>query len=449
MSGCWWYLRYGMVLWFLLLFLAPGTAVSIHVPQDAPTLQDAIYHAKPGDTVFVHGGLYRERVIIDRSLEIVGVTQRTDGESLSPPAMGINTGLSVLKGKPPAYAVIASLNGTAIEIRADGVRITDLVLLSDDTCIAIGDHQNIRIQGSLFGECGTGILGVGGRNITMVGNRFEHSRTTGIHLRYTSGVTIQENQFEGGLSGIRGEDNRMWSMGENVFRDLTVAVSATSISDSSFQRDQFDNCVSGYQFFSSRNNIIANSTFHNLTQYLLLSDSLLNDVTIEQGNEAGLFSRDLSSRSQYFTEWFTLEGQNFAFALMPPEKMSGFRQFGEQVRIVLLSEEGGGHVILESEVNLQQWEDIDPFSFGIYQMREGEPVFTGTTYVSGSTIQTRAEIVEGGTYSLLAKKKTPFGLTIEGITLVFLVIAGLVALLLYRRNRASQKRPQAKEITRR
>ncbi len=444
--GC---LRYGIALWIVVFIFLPGSATTIHVPGDAPTIQDAIQRAAPGDTIYVHSGLYRERVVIDRSVEIVGLTQREEGETLRPPAMGIDTDISLLKGKPPAYAVIAPFSGTAMEIRADGVRISDLVLLSDTTCIDLGNHENIQIQGSLFGECGTGILGDGGRDLVAEGNRFEDSLSSGIHFRYTSNVTLQENQFEHSLSGIRAEDGREWTMSENSFHGMTVAVSATSISDSFFLGDRFTDCTSGYQFFSSRNNIIANSTFHNLTQYLLVRDSLQSEVILNPGNDAELFTRDLSSRSHYETESFNLEGQNFAFRLVPSQEMSGFRQFGEDLHVFFLPVEGDGQVILTSVVNLQQWEDIDPFTFGFYRMREEGPVLAGTTYVSGTTIRARAEIREEGLYILLAKKKIPFGLTIEGITVVFLVIAGVIALLLHRRNRASQKRPQDREIRRR
>jgi len=48
-----------------------GTDV-IHVPIQYPTIQEAINHANPGDTIFVHKRTYYEHVIINKSVALVG-----------------------------------------------------------------------------------------------------------------------------------------------------------------------------------------------------------------------------------------------------------------------------------------------------------------------------------------------------------------------------------------
>ena len=42
------------------------------VPQDYPTIGEAISHASAGDTIQVKGGIYNENIVIDKSLTIVG-----------------------------------------------------------------------------------------------------------------------------------------------------------------------------------------------------------------------------------------------------------------------------------------------------------------------------------------------------------------------------------------
>ena len=46
--------------------------VTINVPQDYPTVQDAISHASPGDTIHVSSGTYNETLFIDKALTLVG-----------------------------------------------------------------------------------------------------------------------------------------------------------------------------------------------------------------------------------------------------------------------------------------------------------------------------------------------------------------------------------------
>ena len=46
------------------------------VPQDYPTISDAISHASAGDTVLVQSGVYNENVQIDKPLTLQGQIKR-------------------------------------------------------------------------------------------------------------------------------------------------------------------------------------------------------------------------------------------------------------------------------------------------------------------------------------------------------------------------------------
>jgi hypothetical protein len=443
-------IRWGVVtlLLVILLTIHPVPAGSIQVPDQVPTVQDAIRLARPGDTIYVHGGLYQENLIIDKQVNLVGVTDTTGGNIPVPPAVQLDPGSPLLTSPSPrllSYAVIAPQSGTAVEFRSDGIRISDLVLISQGECVNTGDHRGVSIEGCLLGQCETGITGRGGDDLVIVGNRFEAPERAGIDLSYTADTQIRNNFFSGGVTGIRGENIQRWSVKSNTFRDLKVGINGNGMSDSILQENILDNCTMGYTLLSSRNNIVQADRFHNLTQYFLLLNSPAHQITIGSGNNATLISRDLSSAALYRTSWLTLSGQNFTFSLDPPVGISGFRTFGERLRII--SEPNRtldtDVIKVDAEADPRMWEDIDPFTFGIYRVDRGTPLFTGVTYVSAQSIRTTTMLntSSDGTYALLARKKTPFGLTIEGITSVFLLIAALAALFLYRRRRMARKGP--------
>jgi parallel beta-helix repeat protein len=44
----------------------------IHVPTNYPTIQEAINNASSGDTIFVHKGIYRENVVVNKSVALIG-----------------------------------------------------------------------------------------------------------------------------------------------------------------------------------------------------------------------------------------------------------------------------------------------------------------------------------------------------------------------------------------
>ncbi|TET57454.1 hypothetical protein E3J51_02850, partial [Candidatus Bathyarchaeota archaeon] len=71
-----------------LLLLAPlnvnGDIISrtepsaiIHVPDDFATIQEAINNATPGDMIFVSSGRYYERVVINKTVMLVGENRET------------------------------------------------------------------------------------------------------------------------------------------------------------------------------------------------------------------------------------------------------------------------------------------------------------------------------------------------------------------------------------
>jgi hypothetical protein len=436
----------GIILLTAVLILYPAVAGSIQVPDQASTVQEAIRLARPGDTIYVHGGLYQENLIIDKRVNLVGVTDTSGGNAS--PAVQVDPGYPLLTSIPSrllSYAVIAPQSGNAVYIRADGVRITDMVLISREDCIDTGRYSDINIEGCLLGQCGIGISGSGGDGLSIISNRFQIFEHTGIDLAFAADTNIQSNVFLGGVTGIRGENIQRWTVKGNTFQDLKVVFSGNGMSDSILQENTLDNCTMGYTLLSSRNNLIQSDHFHNLTQYFLILNSPAHLVTIGTGNNATLISRDLSSGGIFRTSWLTLSGQNYAFSLASSGSYEGFRSFGERVRInpEVNRTRDTDTVKIDAEADARMWEDIDPFTFGIYRVDRGAPLFTGITYVSGQAIRTTTMVNASadGTYALLAKKKTPFGLTIEGITSVFLLIAALVALFLYRRRWVAKKGP--------
>ena len=70
--------KFRFVLVFLLLlsvglaFIGITSATTIHVPDNYPTIQQAVDNAMEGDTIIVHSGTYYEHVSIHKSLTIIG-----------------------------------------------------------------------------------------------------------------------------------------------------------------------------------------------------------------------------------------------------------------------------------------------------------------------------------------------------------------------------------------
>mgnify|MGYP001039313996 CR=1 FL=1 len=46
-------------------------------PADFPTIQEAINAANDGDTIFVHGGIYYENIVVNKSVSLIGENRST------------------------------------------------------------------------------------------------------------------------------------------------------------------------------------------------------------------------------------------------------------------------------------------------------------------------------------------------------------------------------------
>jgi parallel beta-helix repeat protein len=57
--------------------VAEGASRVIYVPEDFASIQAAINNATPGDTVFVHQGIYYENIVVDRSISLIGENKST------------------------------------------------------------------------------------------------------------------------------------------------------------------------------------------------------------------------------------------------------------------------------------------------------------------------------------------------------------------------------------
>jgi pectin methylesterase-like acyl-CoA thioesterase len=65
---------------FVVLSLSPVFAISemIIVPDDYATIQGAINHSQPNDTIFVKSGIYTENVVLNKdNLRLIGEAKET------------------------------------------------------------------------------------------------------------------------------------------------------------------------------------------------------------------------------------------------------------------------------------------------------------------------------------------------------------------------------------
>jgi parallel beta-helix repeat protein len=143
----------------------PAKAGTLAVPDDFLTIQDAINHANEGDTVFVRTGTYYGRVIVNKTVSLVGEDRQTT-------------------------IIDANKTGDAVTVAASNVVLSELKI-SNGFWWAISVYAgNCTISGCIVTWSGIYVESSGNR---IVGNLIDWGWGPAIYLYYSNNNTIVGN----------------------------------------------------------------------------------------------------------------------------------------------------------------------------------------------------------------------------------------------------------------
>jgi len=168
-------------------------SANITVPDDYPTIQEAVNVASPGDIIYVYGpDYYEENVIVDKSVSLIGI--------FGPGLVSLNVVADnvYIKGfyfsSPWGFPY-----GRAIVLNGSGCEISNVIVsgIDEGSGIVLTDASNNVIANSRV--CGLiwdgGIVFEKSSNNTLFGNTIEASYGPCIYLDVSSDNKFFHNQF--------------------------------------------------------------------------------------------------------------------------------------------------------------------------------------------------------------------------------------------------------------
>ena len=221
---------------------------TIVVPQDYPTITDAVSHALAGDTILVQSGVYNENVQIDKPLTLQGQNQADT--------------VIVGTGGPTPHAVLT--------LAADDVKVSGFTIksqsYSNTSQYAYGiwvEGDNCTISNNTIQKNYIGLWGSTPTSTTITQNTITGSIKDGIRLYGSSQNTISNNNITGNaVSGIaiNGYQNTITNNSiTNNFRGIGLGASYSVIFGNNIQSNQESGIfLSGSQNAIAENNIAAN-----------------------------------------------------------------------------------------------------------------------------------------------------------------------------------------------
>jgi len=166
----------------------PTTPKTIIVPDDYPTIQEAINNASNGDIVYVRQGVYFENIILNKTVSLVGENKTTTIIN------GNMTGTSV---------IIKAFNATIKEFTIMNGTNGGLVIFgSSDIVVSNNVITNNHGPKYSYYFSGAGIIAYNSMNCIISENLVSSNDKTAIEIRSSNNITVDANNIDRNGGGI-------------------------------------------------------------------------------------------------------------------------------------------------------------------------------------------------------------------------------------------------------
>jgi parallel beta-helix repeat protein len=242
--------------------VAKANSITITVPDDYVSIQEAIDNALEGDTIYVKKGVYVENPVVNKSVSLVG-------EDRDATVIDVTAGLKV---------------------ESDNVTVTGFTIYDGWHGISLsGNHCSI--SGNRITNATNGLVLFGYEN-HITGNIFESiGLSSAIQLNFANRNFVTNNYIDTCVEGIQ-----IWqSSNNNTVTENTIinchntAIGFQYSNDNTIMRNNITNSGCGTSIYGSNKNVITNNNYvNNSVQFSAKEDYYLTfgyNISVNTINE--------------------------------------------------------------------------------------------------------------------------------------------------------------------
>ena len=226
-------------------FVPPTHIVDLSHRGTHLRISDAIQAASPGDRIIVRPGLYREALVIEKALEIVGEGK---AEDIVIEGHGGNAILfRTTMGRVENVTLRQSSGGAwhTVDITQGRLELERCVITSHNlACVAVHDYADPRIRrNTICGSQAAGVYFYGNGNGLLEDNDIYDNAGSGVEVRSSSNPTVRRNSIRDGRTG----GVYVYDKGEGLYEDNDITrnafsgVAVTTGSNPVFRRNRIHN----------------------------------------------------------------------------------------------------------------------------------------------------------------------------------------------------------------
>lgn len=279
--------KLGFVIVVVLLLAGANNAVRgevITVPDDYPSIGEAVSNALPGDTIMVESGVYTEDIRIDKrlTLECEDVT---------------------LKGKIIVDAKNVKISNIRIQDVVEAVEITSsegavLYSLSISNCtygVKVERNGEVDIRSSSFENCEYGVHGNKTKNIQVSGATFTNN-INGLYFTEVHSSSVASSQIKNSTTGVYFTLSERVSISKNVIEGCETGIELQE-TDGTIE-DNFLKNDTNIKAESMDNSTISGNTIEGGTKGIILKYSSGNEIRANRIKNAGSWGIRIMYQSQ-------------------------------------------------------------------------------------------------------------------------------------------------------
>jgi parallel beta-helix repeat protein len=246
--------------------IQPVKAKTITVPDEYPTIQQAIYAASPRDTIYVKAGEYRECVVVTKTVRLVGENEKWP------------TIRSALFEDEKPDIVLVKADGVVIEgftIRGIGSGSGEPLFRNSGIRV---DASNVTIlNNNISGWGGIGIYIAYGASFATISKNNISNYEEGIMVEYAQANMITENNISGNREyGIYLGGSTNNTVTNNNISNNGYGISLSGTSNNRFRNNhlsgnRFNVAVSGNDLLDFINDVDSSNTVDGKPVYYLVN----------------------------------------------------------------------------------------------------------------------------------------------------------------------------------
>ena len=371
------------ILLLALLLLAPLCPVYAATITTCPNqcggysnVQAAINEAGPGDTVALEPGVYRESIVLNKSITLVGSGDDT-----------------ILLGSGP---------NPVLAVTADDVEIRDLMVGYCLFGVQAAEVSGLTVSGLSFVNCSVGVLIDSCTEVEVESCNIADSMHAAITVVESANVTVAQCVFKGGEEGVRITRSGSNDVLDSSFEGCGQGVILDDSSQNLLKGNAFNGCVDAVVLSASGGNTVEGNEAEGVDRFMGAYTSTRNLVADNLVGECVYTYDYASSGNLYRLGPVNVTGSDYVLGLMEASAPPGYEAVSETLNVSLIH--GAlvdGYATISVKVSENLYMGREPGDMELYRVSDGGMRQVAQGYFLNATMWLNATIRDDGLYAVL------------------------------------------------